>query len=70
MKCQNYVPAHANSGIFTFLIVVTLTVKILFFLLKCEGKIKILRGYCGGKSPNWYIGPWALLEDMDTSEEE
>ena len=26
--------------------------------------------YCGGKSPNWYIGPWALFKDMDTSEEE
>ena len=25
---------------------------------------------CGGKSPNWYIGSWALFEDMDTSEEE
>ena len=25
---------------------------------------------CGGKSPNWYNGPWALFQDMDTSEEE
>ena len=24
---------------------------------------------CGGKSPNWNIEPWALFEDMDTSEE-
>ena len=45
-------------------------IKILPFHLRCEGKIKILRGYCGGKSPNWYIGPWALFKNMDTSEDE
>ena len=26
--------------------------------------------YYGGKSSNWYIGPWAQFEDTDTSEEE
>ena len=26
--------------------------------------------YCGGKSPNWYIRPSALFQDMDTSKEE
>ena len=37
------------------------TSKFYFFLLGCEGKIKI---------PNLYTGPWALFDDMDTSEEE
>ena len=29
-----------------------------------------LNFYCRGESPNWDIGPWALFEDMDMSEEE
>ena len=36
-----------------------------------KGKeIFINNSSCGGKSPNWNIGSWALFEDMDTSEEE
>ena len=52
------------------------TSKFYFFLLGCEGKIKILRGYCGDKGPcgdkvpNLYIGLLALFDDMDASEEE
>ena len=35
-------------------------VKTLFFLLLQKGKIKVLRGYCGGKGPKFmHIGPWA-----------
>ena len=45
-------------------------IKILFFLLECKTKIEIFRGYCGGKDPNLYIGPWALFDDVDMSEEE
>ena len=36
-----------------------------FFLLGCEGKIEILRGYCGGKGPNLYTMPWALFDDVE-----
>ena len=39
------------------------------FLLRCEGKIKVLRGYCGDEGPNLYIGPWALFGDVDMFEE-
>ena len=44
------------------------TSKSYFFFLGCEGKIKILRGYCGNASPNWYTRPRALFDDMDMSE--
>ena len=30
-------------------------VKTLFFPFLREGKIKVLRGYCGDKGPSWYI---------------
>ena len=46
------------------------TSKFYFFLLGCEGKIKILRGYCGDKGPNLYTGLWALFDNMDASEEQ
>ena len=32
-------------------------VKTLFFPLLQEGKIKVLRGYCGNKDPSWYTRP-------------
>ena len=44
-------------------------VKTLFFPFLREGKIKVLRGYCGDKGLKWYIGPWALFDDVDTFEE-
>ena len=44
-------------------------VKTLFFPFLREGKIKVLRGYCGNKGPSWYTGPWVLFGDGDTSEE-
>ena len=35
-------------------------VKTLFFPFLWEGKIKVLRGYCGGGGPKFmHIGPWA-----------
>ena len=46
------------------------TSKFYFFFLRYEGKIKILKGYCRDKGPNLYIGPWALFDDIDASEEE
>ena len=33
-------------------------------------KILLWNYYYRGKSPNWDIGPWALFEDMDASEDE
>ena len=32
-------------------------------------KIEVLRGYCRGKGPRSYIGPWALSEDINGFEE-
>ena len=32
--------------------------------------LTLFNRYYGDKSPNLYIGPWALFDDMDMSEEE
>ena len=32
--------------------------------------LTLFNRHCGDKSPNLYIGPWALFDDMDMSEEE
>ena len=46
------------------------TSKFYFFLLGCEGKIKISRGYYEDNGPNLYTGSWALFDDVDMPEEE
>ena len=59
-------PTRVNWRIVWYYVV---EVKTLFFPFLWEGKIKVLRGYCGDKGQNWYTGPWALFGDVDTSEE-
>ena len=41
-----------------------------FFSSDEGGKVKILRGYCGGKGSNLYIRPWALFADVDMFDED
>ena len=52
-----------------FLTFVILTDQNSIFILKCDGKIKVLRGYCGDDDPNLYTGPQALFDNVDASEE-
>ena len=32
--------------------------------------LTLFNRHCGDKNPNLYTGPWALFDDIDTSEEE
>ena len=64
--CEISPPTRVNWRIVWSYVV---EVKILFFPFLLEGKIKVLRGYCGDKGLNWYTGPWALFDDVDTFEE-
>ena len=59
-------------NIFRVLNVIMFTrVKIIVFLLGCEGKIKILRGYCGGgQDLSFCVGLKAPFTSKSTSEEE
>ena len=41
-----------------------------FFFSDKREKTEVLRGYCRDKDPKLYIGPWALAEDVDWSEDE
>ena len=36
---------------------------------RIKKKLEVLRGYCKGKGPKSYIGPWTLLDDINKSEE-
>ena len=45
-------------------------VKIIVFLLGCEGKIKILRGYCGGQDLSFCVGLKAPFTSKSMSEDE
>ena len=36
---------------------------------RIKKKLEVLRGYCKGKGPKSYIGPWALSGDINWSEE-
>ena len=58
-------------NIFRVLNVIMFTqVKIILFLLGCEGKIKILRGYCGGQDLSFCVGLKAPFTNKSTSDEE
>ena len=43
--------------------------KFYFFSLDAREKLKFLGAIMGGKGPNLYTGPWALVDDVDTSKE-
>ena len=58
-------------NIFMVLNVIMYTqVKIILFLLGCEGKIKILRGYCEGQDLSFCVGVKAPFTNNNASEEE
>ena len=64
---MRHVKPHSHTCKSKNLLILSLKIKTPLFLLGGEGKTGVLRGYCGGKGPKKFIGPWALFEDMDRS---